>query len=225
MGKTIKMNSFQDVCKDVEQRFVKAGIKTVNIVAASARNNAISNIEKDFTLRNDFTTKGVVFTPCSSSVRTLKDIMSETGIDERRGYMARQETGGVKKNPSGNNLIIPNTNARGTSNKNKVKSKFFYRNIRHNFKPRQNSSKLALAVAAKNASMVTGGGFIRINQTIFHVTKFMKKGDNRMFISKPVLNLTRMSVQIKEKPWLVPASDYAAQMMQDVFNKQMDALK
>ena len=28
MGKTIKMNSFQDVCKDVEQRFVKAGIKT-----------------------------------------------------------------------------------------------------------------------------------------------------------------------------------------------------
>lgn len=46
----------KEVTDDVHRHFIKAGISTVNIVAASARNNAKREIENKFTLRNNFTT-------------------------------------------------------------------------------------------------------------------------------------------------------------------------
>lgn len=81
---------------------------------------------------------------------------------------------------------------------------------------------MALAVAAFNAAK--SKGFIRINNTIFHVTRFEPKRDNRMFIAKPVLNLAHKSTYTPQKEWLYPASIYAARMMQDIFNTQMDKL-
>ena len=38
-------SSFSQVTADVNRRFLKAGINTVNIVAATARNNAIRNVQ------------------------------------------------------------------------------------------------------------------------------------------------------------------------------------
>lgn len=216
-------SSFSQVTADVNRRFLKAGINTVNIVAATARNNAIRNIKKDFTLRNDFTIGGVKFIKCGVNVKTLSEISSSTGIDERRGYMARQEEGGVKKNHGGSNLIIPNTNARvGKSNSSAISSQYRYKNLKQKLYRRQNSSKMALAVAAFNAAK--NKGFIRINNTIFQVSRFEPKRDNRMFIAKPVLNLKFKTTYTPKKAWLEPASDYAAQMMQDIFNKEMDRM-
>ena len=217
-------SSMKEVADDVHRRFIKAGINTVNIVAASARNNAVRNIQNEFILRNNFTAGGVKFTPCSSSVKTLSEISSTTGIDEKRGYMARQEQGGIRKSSSGSNLVIPNTNARkGKSNASLVSNRYRYANIKQNFYKRQGSSKMALAVAAFNAAQHQG--FIRIDNTIFQVSRFESKRDNRMFVAKPVLNLKHSATQTPKKEWLEPASEYAAQMMQDVFNQQMDKLK
>ena len=86
-------DSMQEVTKDFGKKALKAGVKTVNIVAATARKNAISEIEKKFTLRNRFTVNSVRFTQCPPSVGKLSDVKSSVGILEQAGYMARQETG------------------------------------------------------------------------------------------------------------------------------------
>ena len=216
-------SSLKEVTEDVNKRFVKAGINTVNIVAATARNNAIRNIQSNFTLRNNFTASGVKFTKCGANVKTLSEISSETGIDERRGYMARQEEGGVRKSTSGANLVIPHTRARkGQSNSGLISSRYRYTAIKQNLKRRQDDSKMALAIAAFNAAQ--NRGFIRIDNTIFQVSKFEPKRDNRMFIAKPVLNLKFNSTVTPKKEWLRPASEQAANLMQRIFNSEMDKL-
>lgn len=222
MPKVIDVKSFDELEKSVQKKFIQAGVNTVNIVAATARSNAQKEIQKKFTLRNAFTLKGVQFTQCRRSVSSLSDIKSVVGIDEKRGYMARQETGGEKKSPSGKNLIIPNTNARKSGKASPVAARYRYSSVMTNFYKRSSKSKMALAVAAFNAAK--NKGFIRINNGIFQVTKFMKKKDNRMFVAKPVLNLKHKSTYTPKSEWLEPASDFAARLMQKIFNEQMDSL-
>lgn len=230
MGKTIVIKgikSFEKVVEDVKKTQLKAAINTVNIIAAISRQNAQRLIRKKFTTRNNFTENSVIYAKCPPGVSRLQDVKSEMGLLPKAGYMATQETGGTKRAPSGANLIIPNTNARMGNNAFRVKKFYQYSNIKTNFKPRvvngrPSRSKLALAVAAKNAAM--SKGFIRIKNTIFQVKSFKKKGDNRMFTSRPILNMKHKSVHIPARPWMQPAVDFANNLMQDVYNQEMDKL-
>ena len=79
---------------------------------------------------------------------------------------------------------------------------------------------MALAVAAYNAAK--SKGFVRVNNTIFQVLKF--KPDNRLFSSRPILNLKHKSVFVPARPWMQPAIDFAQNLMQDIYNKEMDKL-
>lgn len=230
MGKTIILkgiDAFDKALEDVKRRQLKAAINTVNIIAAISRQNAQRLIRKNFTLRNNFTENSVIYSKCPPGVSRLKDVKSEMGLLPKAGYMARQETGGTKTSDTGKNLIIPNTNARLGSNSNRVKKFYQYSNIRTNFKPRVvngrgSRSKMALAVAAYNAAK--SKGFIRINGTIFQVLRFKPKGDNRMFTAKPILNMKHKSVFVPARPWMQPAIDFANNLMQDIFNQEMDKL-
>ena len=218
-------SSMSEVVKDVHHRFIKAGINTVNIVAANARNNAIKNVQSNFTLRNNFTIKQILFSKCAGNVQSLNQIKSETGITERASYMERQEHGGLHRNSNGN-LVIPTTKARGGSNEKPVRRSYYYSTIRPlvihgstNFKSKKAAHVARAFVAVKNH------GFIRMNNSIFKVTSFRKNGENISFKSPHILNLKYESTHTPEKKWLEPASDYAAQMMQEIFNQQMDKLK
>lgn len=217
-------SSLSQVTADVNRRFIKAGINTVNIVAATARNNAIRNVQKDFTLRNNFTTRQILFTKCASNVHTLNQIKSETGATQKIAYMERQEQGGVHRGTNGN-LAIPTTKARGGSNAKAVRRSYYYSNIRPlvvhgstNFQSKKAAHVARAFVAAKTR------GFIRMNNSIFKVTSFRKNGDNVSFKSTHILNLKYAHTYTPQKAWLEPASNYAAQMMQEIFNQQMDKL-
>lgn len=228
MGKTIVVkgiNAFEKIAKDVSLKQLKAAINTVNITAAVSRQNAQRLMQKNFTLRNTFTQNSVIYSKCPSGVSQLKNVKSEMGLLPKAGYMALQETGGKKTAPTSSNLIIPNTNARLGSNSNRVKKFYQYSNIRQNLKPRTingtpSRSKMALAVAAYNAAK--SKGFVRVNNTIFQVLRF--KPDNRLFSSRPILNLKHKSVFVPARPWMEPAIDFAQNLMQDIYNKEMDKL-
>lgn len=131
------MNSMSEVCKDVERKFIKAGIATVNNLAAVSRANAQRNIKEKFTTRNNFTVNSVVFDKCDPNVQTLSEIKAEMGLLPKAGYMRLQETGGVKTAKTGANLIIPTTNARLGNNAYRVKEFYKYKNVRNNFFPRK----------------------------------------------------------------------------------------
>ena len=228
MGKTIviknKPNAFQLVVDDIKKTQKLAAVNTVNRVAFTARKNAISNIEKNFTLRNTFTMRNIIVTPAQKSAR-LDDIRAYTGATEKAEYMARQETGGTKRAPSGKNLIIPNTRARGGSNANTVRKKFRYDNVIQNtvhWSSHKRSRKARLVatafIAARNKK------FIRLNDAFFQVSNFRKGKRNVSFKLKEILNLKHQTTQTPANPWLEPASDYAANLMQDVYNQEMDKL-
>lgn len=225
MGKTIVFmgpGAFQKVIGDVKSRQLKAATNTVNITAAISRQNAQRLMRRNFTLRNTFTEKSVIYAKCPPGVTRLQDVKSEMGLLPKAGYMETQEKGGRKTSPTGANLIIPNTNARMGNNAFRVKKFYQYSNIRANFEKRQGSSKMALAVAAYNAAH--SKGFIRINNTIFQVLRFKPKGDNRMFTARPILNLKHKSVFVPARPWMQPAIDYAQRLMPDIYGKEMDKL-
>ncbi|MGP1603250.1 MAG: hypothetical protein ACTTGZ_02350 [Treponema sp.] len=81
-------------------------------------------------MRNNFTTKQIQFTQCAKGVQTLSRIQSETGITAKAEYMARQEQGCEHKGKNGNNLIIPNTRARVSSNAKPVRCSYYYGNVK-----------------------------------------------------------------------------------------------
>lgn len=218
------LSSINEVTNDVHRRFIKAGINTVNIVAANARKSAIQNVQQNFTLRNNFTTKQIQFTQCGQNVQTLNQIKSEVGATEKAGYMARQEQGGVKRNKNGGNLIIPNTITRGGSNSKPVRRAYYYNNIKPRIvrgSTKFSSHKAALVARAFVAAKTQG--FIRMNNSIFKVSNFRKaKSGDVKFRSAEILNLRYTQTITPKKEWLEPASEVAARDMQAIFNQQMD---
>lgn len=219
------VSSFAEALADTKKNMLKAGIATVNIVAANARRFAQENIKHNFTTRNSFTVNSVRFTQCPKSAKRFSDIKSETGITEKAGYMARQETGGIKRNPNGKNLIIPNTRARGGSNKNKVQKRYHYNSIIRNtvsWTSRGGSRKSRLVATAFIASRQKK--FIRMNNAFFQVTNFRKGKSKVSFKLKEILNLKHHTTETPQNQWLEPASEAAAKDMQSIFNSQMDKL-
>lgn len=217
-------NAFALVVGDIKKCQKIAAVNAVNRVAYTARKNAITNVEKNFTLRNNFTTRNIFTTPAKKSA-SLNDIAAYTGALEQIGYMERQETGGTKRSPSGSNLIIPNTRARGGSNSKKVQSRFRYSHVAANtvhWSSKSGSRKARLVatafVAAKNKK------FIRLNNSFFQVTNFRKGKKAVSFKTKQILNLKHKTTYTPANPWLEPASEYAANLMQDFYNQEMDKL-
>ena len=213
--------AFARVLDDVNKNIKTASVNAVNRTAFTARKNAIFNIENNFTLRNNFTQKNIHTTPCSKSVSKISDIKASTGILEPAGYMARQETGGTKRSPSGKNLIIPNTRARGGSNKNRVKKQYTYAAVIKNrvvWSEHKNRLVATAFIAAKYHK------FMRMNNAFFTVSNF-RQGKNKVsFKLKQILNQKHETTFTPSNPWLEPASEYAANLMQDFYNQEMDKL-
>ena len=227
MGKTILpsgIDAFSKAMKDAERTMIKAATAAVNRTAFTARKNAVSNIEKNFTLRNKFTTKNIHTQP-SPSVNSFSQIKATTGALVQAGYMERQEMGGQKKSPSGANLIIPNTRARGGSNAKKVQSKYFMSNVAANtvrWSSRKGSAKARLVATAATAAKTKK--FMRYNNAFFSVTNFRKGKKKVSFRLKEILNLKHKSTYTPAKPWLTPASEYAAKLTPDFYAQEMDKL-
>lgn len=218
-----KMPSFVAAVNDVKEERVRAAIDTVNIVAALARKNAQKNISAQFTTRNAFTVNSVRFTQCGKNLKNLNAVKSEAGITDRAAYMVRQEQGGVKRAPNGENLIIPNTRARGGSNANKVRRKYRWDEVSKNIVKwsSRGGSRKARGVAAAYVAAKTGK-FVRRNNAIFKVTNFRKTKAGVHYRLSEILNLKHKTTTTPQNKWLEPASEDAAKDMQKIFNSQMD---
>ncbi len=225
MGKTRIAKSFTQVVGFVHNDMVKACVKTVNRTALTARKNAITLVNKKFTIRNPFTEKGIQTEKCPTGARDLNDIKAYTGAVKRIAYMERQETGGIKRTKSGRNLVIPNTRTRGGSNSNLVGKNFYYRTVKKNtIKSKRKGSHKSNLVARAALAAGKSDKFIRIGDSFFQVTNFRKSKNSVSFKTKQILNLKHKTTYTPANPWLDPASEYAANLMQDFYNQEMDKL-
>lgn len=217
----ITVKSIEEMTKDIKEKIRVAAINAINRTAFTARKNAIENVKANFTLRNNFTQKSIHTTPCRSSAK-LNNIKATTGALERAQYMARQETGGMKKSPTGKNLIIPTTLTRGGKNQNTVRKNFRYSAVIAKTAKPKNSTKTAFVAAAAAAAKTKG--FVRLNNAFFRVTNFRKTKSGIKFRLKEALNLKHNTTYTPAKPWLLPAAQNATNLTQTFFNEEMDKL-
>lgn len=218
------MPTFLAALEDVKKNCITAGVSTVNIVAANARKNAQANIAGSFTTRNNFTVNSVRFTRCPGSVRRLADVRSQMGITERAGYMARQETGGTRRSNTGANLIIPTTTARGGSNAQRVRQKYYWSKVKPKLVTSNRGGSRKASLVARASIAAKTGGFVRSKDIISKVSNFRFTRGAPRFRLTPILNLKHRTTQTPQTEWLAPAGEAAAKDMQAIFNSQMEKL-
>ena len=221
---TVSLENIGKIFKDAEKKCIKACINTVNIQAASSRKEGIINVKKNFTIRNTWTERNIVYTQCPQNVTNINQIQSEVGATERAEYMERQEKGGIHKPKTGSQLAIPNTMARGGSNNKKVLYKFNYSNIKTVGKALKATTRscryVARAfIASKNKLLMSVG-----TKTLFQITNFTKSGDSISFKQTPIYNLKFTQTKTPAQPWLKPATDQQAKEAQQIYNYQLDKL-
>lgn len=221
---TVSLENMGNIFKDAEKKCIKACINTVNIQAATSRKNAVINVKQEFTLRNTFTERNIVYTQCPQGTKDIASIQSEVGATERAEYMERQELGGIKKPKTGSQLAIPNTMARNGSNTNRVKPSLYLSKNRLVTGPTTKATTRKSQYVARAFIASKNKLFISANKTLFQVSKFKKSGDSITFKQTPVYNMKFSQTKTPATPWLKPATDEQAKDAQNIYNYQMDKL-
>ena len=222
------LNKMKLLCDDLKKDLIKAAIATVNIKAALARKEAINNIKNNFTLRNNFTTSQIQFTPAPEGHFSISDIHSTIGVTQKAAYMARQEEGGEHTPSQGKTLAIPTNVARGGSIKSAVLSSMHVKNLGKkrvigNSNREYNSHKAFIAARAfiafkEGLFLPLGGSGDRSN--LHEVISFQSTGDKIEFKTRQVYKFEQEKTITPSQPWLLPACEKVDADSQQIFNSQ-----
>jgi len=222
------------LCVDLKESLIKAAIATVNIKAALARKEAIKNIKDDFTIRNNFTTAQVQFTPMPEGRYSIDAIHSVIGITEKAAYMARQEEGGEHTPSKGGTLAIPTDVARGGNYRSPVISamrvgKIGKKKRVHGQSSREYTSHKAFNVARAFVAFTEGlflpWGGSGDQRNLHEVVSFQKTGSSSAnpqikFETMQVYKFDQDKTLTSPQPWLLPACEKVEADSQDIFNSQ-----
>jgi len=220
--------SFHLLTTDMKEMIIKGAIATVNTQAALTRKNAVKIVQDNFTLRNNFTTSQIQFQQMPQTrFIALEHITSRVGITERAGYMARQETGGVRKNESGNNLAIPTNRARGGNRGSPV----LKNNYLSKLKKLQSAGGGHAEAGSHRAWLVRKayiaakhGLVMRYNNRLFTVQNFEKSGGRVSFKMNQIYGLNLSETVTPQNEWLWKASEKPAADAENIFISQMKKL-
>jgi hypothetical protein len=221
------LENFHILTTDMKETIIKAAINKVNIQAARTRTKAIQNIKTTFTVRNTFTAKQVRYTKMPLGRYSLSAIHSTVGITEKASYMARQETGGIRRPTAGKSLAIPTAAARGGSNARPVVRQNYVSKIRSKIirasgyitDGTHKARIVAMAAAADKKH-----GFLSMNKRIFRVENFVKKGGGATFRLRQIYGLDKKTTVTPTQPWLKPASEAIARQGEKIFIGEMKKL-
>lgn len=219
-------STFSKIYKDAQKKTLTACINTVNIQAAKARQNAIQNLQADFTLRNKFTVGSIRYTQCPKNITNFAQIMSVIGATERADYLERQEHGGYHRSKNGTRLAIPTTAARGGTPQRQVQKKYRLnqlqrlddRGISNSGRTRKSNLVARAYVADKLKLLMT------YNKAIYAVSNFEKNNDKISFNKTMIYQNKFTETKTNPLPWLAPAIEQPAQDCQLIFNQQMDII-
>lgn len=222
-----KVGSIRELGNEIRSDMTRAARAALTRTAFTARKNAIGIVGENFTLRNKFTAASIRAEPGTGA--SLGSLRSSAGILGRASYMARQETGGTRRNPTGANLAIPTAYARGGRNESRVRPAMRLEKILPQLsRPRRKGSHKAnlVARAAVAGRMGSRTPYVRIGEGIFRVSSFRKLKSGRVaFRARLAYNFKFRTTETPASPWLAPASDRAARLTGTFFAEEMDRLE
>jgi hypothetical protein len=230
-------SKFPLLTADMKKCVCEAATNSVNIMAALARKEAIKNVKANFITRNTFTARQIQYTPMAQGSHELSAIKSVVGATVKAPYMARQEEGGVHRPSKGRTLAIPTNEARGGSKRNPVQSSMRVNKIGKRRRVRsptrrdyafwfrsEKARKVARAWTAYKKGLFIPIGGSEGQRNLFAVTEFHKTKSGVAFKLKQIYKFDKPETVTKPEPWLLPASDKAANQAQAIFNSQMKKL-
>lgn len=200
-----------DLAALTKRGLAQATRQTVNDLAWEARAEWQEEIEKTFTLRNQFTGRSIRV----EQTRTLKITAQQSVVGSVAPYMVTQEEGGVIPGQGGAAKPIPTTAARiGKSEKRVVSKPNRMRNIR--LEARQGQGK-----AQRNAIQIELAR--RSGRKLAYIEKGRKRGIFRVTGGKRrvrltlLQNLSHRSVSIRPRPTMQPAVERALKVAPSVY--------
>jgi hypothetical protein len=209
--------NFHLLTTDAKEQIIKGAIATVNVQAEIKKKNAIENLREDFILRNNFTASQVQYTQMPQGRYSLSAIESRVRSTEKADYMARQETGGIRKPAKGSRLAIPTNIARGGSKSAPVAKQNYLTKLKV---VKGGSKFIAQAAIAASKRMA-----VRYNDKLFLINNFQNKSEGGVtFKMQMIYGLDKKETITPASPWLKPASEKPAKDVETIFIAQMKKL-
>jgi len=193
---------------------------TLNNAAFETMKNSKKVVAKKFINRNKWTVKSIrVNKVAGMNPRTMK-----SAVGSLHEYMATQEFGGTKTKPA---IQTSYSSGEGESAKPRKKlprrsnklANIQLRNKRRKGKNSRQKNLIAVREAAKSGDKFVYLERLKRNKKgIFKVI-----GGKRRPRVKMVADLSKQSVKIKRRPWLMPSVNRTGKRMPEIYRKQLKA--
>lgn len=203
-------------------KFKKTALKhavkaTLNDAAFDARRNAKDRIEKEFVLRNKWTTKTIQIEKARGlNVSTMKSKIGSTAP-----YMETQEFGGTEQSAGKEGVPIPTSYSAGQAGQPRTRlprKPNQLGSIKLSNRRKRGTSRKQRNLAAIRGAASSGRPYVFLDlersRGIFKVV-----GGKRKPRIKMVYDLSRKSVKIPKKPWLRPSFEESVHKIPDFYLK------
>lgn len=208
---------------------------TLNKAAGFTRNEAIKEIKKDFTLRNSFVVRSIVFNKATQS--DISKMQSSTGALKRASFMKTQEEGGFRRNKmigdsegsvratSG----IPMDSVRsGKSKSGVVEKEKYIQKIKGRFVKGEYKKKNMTPKSRTVASFYIAkkyGLYINRGKSIFSVKSFSQIGPDRISAELELTySIHKGAIKVPKRAWLQPSVNKASRNLEAVYRWELKRL-
>lgn len=207
--------------KELKEKNKIAVRNTLNKAAGGTRKDAVAEIKKDFTLRNTFTVRSVVYDQATQ--REIKDMIATVGALKRASYLRTQEEGGLRRSTARSGIgkvkkstALPmNPTRQGGSSAKPVSSLHYITKIqrqtvgRGKMKPRtangtaksRSVAQMFIAFKYRNQPL-----YLKRDNDIFRVKGFNKVGRNNVSAQlEHLYTIHYAPIRIDKNTWLEPS--------------------
>jgi hypothetical protein len=211
---------------------------TLNKAAATTRKEAVKRIDINFTLRNTFTIRSVVYDKVSQ--REIKNMQSSIGALKRASYLKTQEEGGPKRSKARGGAIegnvkqstaVPMIAARNYSEAQPISTLKYVTKIKRETVGRGRMHKPLLNKSGGTpksrsvAQMYIGkkyNVFVKRNNDIFAVKSFQKTGHDSVHAQlEHLYTIHYKHIQITKDVWLQPSYQRASRNLEAVYKWEL----
>lgn len=195
---------------------------TLNTVAALSRRNAVKEVKKDFTLRNNFTVSQIQYDQATGT--NINKMKSEIGATKKADYMETQETGGIRPR-KGRATAIPQKSARRGMSRTKpvLRSRYISR-----LKPRIIHGAYSRATTPKSKAVAQMAMaykkryFVKRRNNLYYVESFRSANGRVKVKMRHLYYITAKSIIVKKETWLEPAIEKPVRDFGNIYRSQLE---
>ncbi len=202
---------------------------TLSQAAGMSRKDGVAKIKQDFTLRNDFTVRSVVYDKATQT--EIRDMAATVGALRRAYYMEQQELGGTRKHGKRGDKIL-NTGLpmkptrEGESPARPVSTLYYVQKIKRQMVSRGGFKRQGLSPAARSVAQMYVGWknnlYVKRNLDIFRVDTFERRGrDSIRARMTHLYSIHLQPIRVTKHQWLEPSVKRASSNLANMYIWQL----